>query len=30
MYHIARAADTALDELARELVARVPALQADG
>jgi acetyl esterase/lipase len=30
MYHIARAADAALDELARELVARVPALQADG
>jgi acetyl esterase len=28
MYHIATAADAALDELARELAARVPALQA--
>jgi acetyl esterase len=30
MYHISEAADAALDELARELVARVPALQAEG
>ena len=30
MYHIAPAADAALDELARELVARVPVLQAEG
>jgi hypothetical protein len=30
MYHIAQAADAALDELAGELVARVPAFQGDG
>jgi len=30
MYHLSQVADRALDELAREVVARVPALQADG